>query len=744
MANLTFDFLHNYVTGERRASDPADAYQYDEGHVLEAVVPVAVASCEIQYWIRGMEKADAYTPTSITQNTDNTYTILGNIPNSYFETYGDLRVYIVVTDGDASITTYEGYIHIKERQMPEDYVDDDPDNEAVRVITEAQAAATTATEKAGEAAESAEQAQEILDSIPEDYSQLSEDVSNLKDDFHEYHSELGAGYADQLVSSIENTDQTPYNFRKVPYDATLEKVEGIVGVDVVLNQNAKAPTRANWNGYRGTLSIEDDVIALTVTQAVSGKQIFQTNPKTIPANHVVYADAIMKSDKTVRAHLSFGGTIGANVSVTAGTWTSVATMKRLSADSNEMSLYVDEDNVLAVDDIVYSKYFQLFDLTQMFGSQIADYAYSLEQSTAGSGVAWLKEHFPKIFDSGYVPYNAGTMVHVSGLSAHKTVGFNQWDEVAEAGTYSNTGAPVLSSSNIRSKNYIKIISGQAYYFKSPKTLYVTKYDSNYVCLGETGVINGVRTFDANVKYIRFCTGDTYGATYKHDICINLSDPTRNGTYEPYEAHEYPLDSTIDLHGILKLDANNNLYADGDVYPPSGQVQHRYSEELDLGTLTWHGFTQYANTFYADVPAKALNGNVVCTKYPNGGTFTDYGTLQDKLLYSSAYLGRVALKDTAYSSAEEIQTAMNGVYLVFEKLAPTTETAEPYTQTQICDPNGMEEYISDTVAPVGHVTKYPLDIAGKLDNILSMPTANGTYVLRATVNNGKVTYSWVSA
>ena len=196
MANLVFDFLHNYVTGERRASDPADAYQYDEGHVLEAVVPVAVTSCEIQYWIRGMEKADAYTPTSITQNTDNTYTILGNIPNSYFETNGDLRVYIVVTDGDASITTYEGYIHIKERQMPEDYVDDDPDNEAVRVIAEAQAAATTATEKAGEAAASAEQAQEILDSIPEDYTELMEEVSNLKDDF----SDLGLSVVDGKIN----------------------------------------------------------------------------------------------------------------------------------------------------------------------------------------------------------------------------------------------------------------------------------------------------------------------------------------------------------------------------------------------------------------------------------------------------------------------------------------------------------------------------------------------------------------
>ena len=126
-----------------------------------------------------MEEADAYTPTSITPNADNSCTVLGNIPNKYFETNGELRIYIVVTDGTASITTYEGKLHICQRSMPDDYVDDDPENEAVRVIAEARAAAATATEKAGEAAASAEQAQEILDSIPEDYSQLSEDVSNL-------------------------------------------------------------------------------------------------------------------------------------------------------------------------------------------------------------------------------------------------------------------------------------------------------------------------------------------------------------------------------------------------------------------------------------------------------------------------------------------------------------------------------------------------------------------------------------
>ena len=174
MANLVFDFLHNYHAGERRDSEPANAYQYDEGHVIEAVVPVVVTSCEIHYWIRGMEKAEAYVPDSITPNADGTCTILGHVPNEYFQTNGELRVYIVVTDGDASLTTYEGKIQVCQRSMPDDYVDDDPDNEATRVLTEAREAAATATA-------AAETCEEVRESIPEDYSQLSDDVEDLKD-----------------------------------------------------------------------------------------------------------------------------------------------------------------------------------------------------------------------------------------------------------------------------------------------------------------------------------------------------------------------------------------------------------------------------------------------------------------------------------------------------------------------------------------------------------------------------------
>lgn len=139
MANIVLDFLHNYQTGERRESEPANAYQYDEGHVLEAVLPEVITACEIHYWIRGMEEAEAYTPTSITHNEDDSCTVLGNIPNKYFEANGELRIYIVVTDGTASITTYEGKLHICQRSKPDDYVDDDPDNEAISYVQQAKA-----------------------------------------------------------------------------------------------------------------------------------------------------------------------------------------------------------------------------------------------------------------------------------------------------------------------------------------------------------------------------------------------------------------------------------------------------------------------------------------------------------------------------------------------------------------------------------------------------------------------------
>ena len=54
------------------------------------------------------------------------------------------------------------------------------------------------------------------------------------------------------------------------------------------------------------------------------------------------------------------------------------------------------------------------DLTQMFGSTIADYVYSLEQATAGSGIAWLKSY--GYFTEDYIAYSAPTLQSVEATS----------------------------------------------------------------------------------------------------------------------------------------------------------------------------------------------------------------------------------------------------------------------------------------------------------------------------------------
>ena len=292
----------------------------------------------------------------------------------------------------------------------------------------------------------------------------------------------------------------------------------------------------------------------------------------------------------------------------------------------------------------------IIDLTAMFGTTIADYIYQLEQTTAGAGVAFFKSLFP----NDYYPYNAGELVSVSGLSVHKMVGFNQWDEEWEVGGIDNgTGQPTSNPSMIRSKNFIKVLPNTTYYFKTPFSytyVYIYDEDMNFIALGAPDASTKLLTLGGNAHYIKFRSTSGY-TTYNHDICINLSDPARNGQYEPYKAHSYPLDSTEELRGILKLDSNNKLYFDGDVYEYTGKVTR----------------------------------NTILRAYQSG--------------------------DESLANA-----ITDGTNTVVYSANASTEQAEPYQHLQQCDPNGTEEYVSTGIVPVGHETRYPENLRAKIEGL----------------------------
>jgi len=203
---------------------------------------------------------------------------------------------------------------------------------------------------------------------------------------------------------------------------------------------------------------------------------------------------------------------------------------------------------------------------------------------------------------------------------------------------------------------------------------------------------------------------------------------------------YALDSSLTLRGIPKLDANNNLYYDGDTYASDGTVTRRYGV-VDLGTLDWTYNSTY--DFFASSYLSTKTGvanqisNILCGKYTTVASKYANGvpSLPDKSILVAAENQYIRVKDSTYTDAATLKTAMSGVYLVYELATPTTESADPYTNPQIVDPDGTEEYVTSNSVPVGHVTKYPEDLRSKIEGLpwdLSMiaPIENGTTASKA--------------
>ena len=364
---------------------------------------------------------------------------------------------------------------------------------------------------------------------------------------------------------------------------------------------------------------------------------------------------------------------------------------------------------------------QLIDLTQMFGSTIADYIYSLEQSTAGAGVAW----FRKLFPNDYYPYNAGELISVK-TSAHVMRGFNQWDEEWESGTIDpTTGQNSINAYWVRSKNYIHVIGGTSYYYSHPyKTFGIRYYDAekNYIGYVPSTNDSAVNTTPENCAYVRITLNAN---TYDDNICINISKTTgtpKNGDYVPYEKHTYPLDPDLELHGIPKLDSNNKLYYDGDEYEPSGTVTRKYYD-YTVSVLNIYVRSSNPNNDFAttQLPYAWSSGGIKATN-----VITSWGGQVINSLDSNLATGTVATYDTASrqlaialpkgTTLEQAQTLFDNKHIVYELATPTTETADAYDKQQVFDVTGTEEYVDTRTVqiPVGHNTFFPASITSRID------------------------------
>ena len=237
------------------------------------------------------------------------------------------------------------------------------------------------------------------------------------------YSNMTVGNAEQLVSNVRVNDKTPYLFRTSGGSVDIgdrEYVNGIVGGTVAWNQICTAgnfATSTGWTALDSTFSISNNIGSFTAT-ATNGKI---SSTIRITNNHIYLAMAQVKASTTdVRMDW---WTKNKYVS-TVGTFATVATIDKIAYEGTQINYPRFIDGRSSDWDEVQVKQVMVFDLTQMFGSTVADYIYSLEQATEGAGVAW----FRKLFNKPYYAYNAGELKSVSGLVSHDMTGFNQWDE----------------------------------------------------------------------------------------------------------------------------------------------------------------------------------------------------------------------------------------------------------------------------------------------------------------------------
>lgn len=550
---------------------------------------------------------------------------------------------------------------------------------------------------------------------------------------------LTAGNAEQLVSTVGVEDSVPYNFRTAGGSANIgdREVDKLVGGTVAWNQllnSDKCTTRTTFsNGvFRVNYTSHDSTskYILSSTAIDSSHKILITyNPVQLVENKNVYLRWYDGSNYFG----TYFGTEEKNIIVT-GHSALILIQMEVSAKEYDQSFRL-----------------QYFDLTQMFGRTIADYIYSLETATGGAGVAWFRNLFP----NPYYAYDAGSLQSVQAKS-HIMTGFNQWDEQWENGQINaDTGVKVAEATHFRSKNYIPVVPNTTYYIKGysnndPVVIWGYDVDKKPVKRIKYSGFNGTfTTSDDRIRYILFSTAAA--SSYTGGVCINLHwDGERDGEYEPYTEHAYPLDADLVLRGIPKLDSNNKLYYDGDEYANDGTVTRKYGI-VDLGTLTWNSMGVTDKGFYTNEYAWIKNAYIICAKYSfcNGSDIYN-GSAADKTIgiTGTGTYNRIRIKDTQLGTdIQALISAVTGVYMVYELATPTTETADPYQNPQVVDDFGTEEYVDagvtastptrDVAIPVGHNTFYQANLRAKVEMLADSPDGNGDYILRQS--NGQNAY-----
>lgn len=489
-----------------------------------------------------------------------------------------------------------------------------------------------------------------------------------------YAPDLKVNFAKELVGRGEATEEViggirPTGVRSIgDGNATIEKIKGN---SVVWNQlvNHSHWTSTTNNGI--TFTVEDDGEKIVVNGTSTGPARIMVNPYFgLKANHK-YALTGAPNNANGTTLRYFGTALrdegdGCVINVTTDAY-------------NALAIEVTEG--LTVNNAIF--YPKLTDLTLMFGA--GNEPTTIEDFEARKPLNVTNE------------YNEGTIVSYDG-DALKSVGFNAWDEKWEGGIYDvATGRKVNKEGRVRTTNLIKVVNNTTYHLSNKYWMGVLFYDKNrnYISYKDSTA----RTFTTpnDCAYIASYTEEGYGATYKNDVCINLSHSEyRNGEYEPYVDDVHPLPNVT---SILDAEGNqlfpNGLLSAGNVHDEITATKAvKRVGVVDMGTLSYQ-YRIVENDFLSNVfaPNPKYIGETLCAIYGNSKAVNIHEQSDKAIRITHTY--KIVVKDSSYTSTADFKAAMSGVLLYYELATPIeVDLPEPLNMTYVAWDFGTEELVAE--------------------------------------------------
>ena len=454
-------------------------------------------------------------------------------------------------------------------------------------------------------------------------------------------------------------------YREVPveYDGTGTLVD-IKGNTVVFNQlaqNGNFESTSNWEGYRGTLSVSNNVMTFTSNNN-DGLNGLLSSAINFQVNHKYLITFKIDSDGNtvrVRPRDPFG-----NVD---SLWESVSGIKTLAwvrtLTTSQTRINIQLESLASGSSVKYQNV-MCFDLTQM----------GLDTLTA--------DQFTSLYPLPYYSYTQGKLLPFKGESL-KTTGKNLIDEdivfssLTKSGDYffgTSENIKNALASNISSQRFLpntQYVLSCKYYVETSGGngrfvfTYADGTTQNGYLMNSTTEESAVSVSQAN-KTIASITYD-YGSnrnTYVKDVQLEINSSV--SSYEPYTT------STLSLPISDKFpDGMDGVGTAFDEQTPTDY--YKRMGMVDLGSLDWNYSGSY---FYSSVIPNApsvreYGVDCVCSKYPKSDS--QYAsTMPDKtcaMCLASSNDRRAWIKDSSYTTTSDLKSSLSGIYMYYPLATP---------------------------------------------------------------------------